>query len=65
MLGLHCVYFETNIPTSLQQIRVFLYGIHVFTQYINNISTLVDQELMCSIQFHSFLIFLALHDGIF
>jgi len=54
----------TSEPTSLlasNRASVF-YGIYVFTQYINIIST--DQELMYSIQFQSF-IFLDLPDGIF
>jgi hypothetical protein len=32
---------------------LFFYGIYVFTQYINIVS--IGQELMCSIEFQSFL----------
>jgi hypothetical protein len=45
-----------------QNFCIILYGIYVLTQHIN-IS--IDQELMCFIPFHSFLIFLDLPDGIF
>jgi hypothetical protein len=58
----------TSRPTSLLVSIIiasvfFLCGIYVFTQYIIIIST--DQEVVCSIQFPSVLIFLDLLDGIF
>jgi hypothetical protein len=45
-------------PTSLAASNTVsvIYGICVFTQHINTVS--MDQELMCSIHFQSFLIFL-------
>jgi len=40
-----------------------VHGIYDFVQYVNIVST--DQEMMCSIQFQSFLIFFSLPDGLF
>jgi hypothetical protein len=47
-----------------QSFSISLYGIYVFAQYIY-IFSIVDQELIYSSQFQSFLIFLDLPDGIF
>jgi hypothetical protein len=48
-------------PASAQGFFVSLYGIYVVAQYINTVS--IDQELMYSIPYQSFLIFMDLPDG--
>jgi len=57
-----CIHLCTNLSIACNSLFVFIYGICVFTRYINIVS--IDQELICSIQVQSFLIFFAFPNGI-
>jgi len=55
-------YKATSLP-ALTELLAFLYGIYVFAQYINMVS--INQNLVCSIQFESFLNFLDVSGSMF
>jgi hypothetical protein len=64
----HILVFSTftSRPTFLvasDAASVSLYGIYVFSQYIKPVN--IDQEVMCSFRFQSFLIFFEFTNSVF